>query len=62
MGVVFTIAATNFWPDQAAVAGVVKFDDVEDKHLFEVVQSWRRPKTLVYQATKNPSFLKTTEY
>ncbi len=42
--------------------GVVKFDDVEVKCLFTVVQSWQKRTALVYQVTKNPSLVKTKEY
>ncbi len=48
---------TNKW-----LVGMVKFNDIEIKGLFTLVQSRQQPMGLVYQATKNPSFLKTTQY
>ncbi len=53
-----------FGPVNQQLAGLVKFDDISSqvKRLFTVVQSSRRPATLVYQATKNPLLLKTTKY
>ncbi len=41
---------------------VIKFNDVEVKRLFTVVQSWHWPVQEANQATKKPSLLKTTQY
>ncbi len=43
------------------LAGLVQFDDIEVKHMFAGVQSWRRPLGLDW-ATKNPLLLKTKQY
>ncbi len=52
----------HFGQTNQRVEAVVKFGDVKVKHLFIVVQSWRWSMVLVYQTTKNPFLLKTTQY